>query len=69
MNGCHNRKPLKNIFDVQDGWYESRIYRHNGSFTRTPFMKTIDIPMTKTCQYQILKKDDPKCSGCKELIK
>ncbi len=67
MNGCHNRNPLKETIDVQDGWYESRIYRHNGSFTRTPFMKTITDPMTKTCQYQVLHKDDPKCKDCRWL--
>lgn len=60
MNGCHNRKPLNAKAIVQAGWR----YTNN---TREPVMIEIPDPMTKTCQYQKLKKDDPKCSGCREL--
>jgi hypothetical protein len=60
MNGCWNRQGLKNKAIVQHGW----IYE---GATRIPIMAYIDDPMTKTCQYQRLTKDDPKCVGCREL--
>ena len=60
MNGCWNRSPLKDRHIVQHGW----IYE---GATRIPIMAYIEDPMTKTCQYQKLKKDDIKCVGCREL--
>ena len=62
MNGCWNRSSLKDSLVVRDGWYGTGI-----SIPRT--IKMIEIPtfMTKTCQYQKLKKDDIKCVGCREL--
>ena len=60
MNGCHNRKPLREVAFVQTGWITLQS-------SRLPVMKWIKDPMTKKCQYQILKKDDPKCVGCNEL--
>ena len=63
-NGCHNRNPLKTTAIVQVGWNMTEIY---GGWTRMPVMKEIIDPMSKACQYQILKKNDPKCTGCKEL--
>ena len=59
-NGCWNREPLRETAIVQLGWYDQVC-------TRKPAMVVIPDPMTKTCQYQILKKDDTKCVGCKEL--
>jgi hypothetical protein len=60
MNGCWNRDSLKDKHIVQHGW----IYEGT---TRIPIMAYIEDPMTKTCQYQKLKKDDIKCVGCREL--
>lgn len=62
-NGCNNRPPLRDFAWVQIGW------THKGFKSREPVIDKIDDPMTKTCQYQKLKKDDPGCIGCKELEK
>lgn len=63
LNGCHNRNPLKLTHIVQDGWYGTGI-----KVPRTMKMKEINDPLTRECQYQKLKKDDPKCECCRELI-
>jgi hypothetical protein len=60
MNGCWNRGSLNYKHIVQHGW----VYEES---TRIPIMTYIEDTMTKTCQYQKLKKDDPKCIGCREL--
>ena len=59
-NGCYNRPLLKHHALVQMGW-------HNSNGERYPTLRTIPDPMSKECQYQKLKKDDPKCIGCKHL--
>jgi len=66
LNGCHNRPHLKRFAVVQVGWIESfnhDMQRH----ARVADLRTIPDPMSKDCQYQKLKKDDPKCFGCKHL--
>lgn len=65
-NGCHNRPPLSNTAIVQSEWFEEWSFMAD-EMTRTPLMIEITDPMTKDCQYQKLKKDDPKCAGCKHL--
>jgi hypothetical protein len=65
-NGCYNRAPLKTHVIVQSGW----IYGFNHEEqrdTRYANLEVIPDPMSKTCQYQVLTKDDPKCDGCKEI--
>lgn len=55
--GCHNRAPLLDRREVQDGWTPDGR-RH---------MRTISDPMTKECQYTFtaLGRVDPGCLGCK----
>jgi hypothetical protein len=64
MNGCHNRPHLKHFALVQVGW----IHTNHPISTRYAELKTIPNPMSKDCQYQKLRKDDPKCAGCKHLV-
>lgn len=66
MNGCYNRKELKDSVLVQDGWVVINL--EYGLITRKPFMKAIADKMSKECQYQVLTKDDPNCKGCKWLM-
>lgn len=63
LNGCHNRKELQETLIVRDGWYGTGI-----KIPRT--IKWLEIPyqMSKDCEYQKLKKDDPKCLGCKHKV-
>jgi hypothetical protein len=66
MNGCWNREPLRHDLTVQTTW----VYEFDSNYeavSRKPYLVDIDVPMTKTCQYQKLTKDDPKCVGCREL--
>ncbi len=62
MNGCHNRAPLNTKAVVQAGWRHTSDYWNN---TREPVMVVINDDMSKSCQYQKLKKDDPKCENCR----
>jgi hypothetical protein len=67
LNGCHNRPKLKHTTVVQAGWYSNILNHDHQVYTKQPRMITIGDPMSKDCQYQKLKKDDPKCLGCKHL--
>ena len=62
---CHNRPPLRETAEVQNGW-ENQPYNFL-AFTRMPLMIEIPDPMSKHCVYQQDKKDDPGCAGCKHL--
>lgn len=65
-NGCFNRAPLKDHAWVQSGWTE--IGNDFGNPSRMPVMVKIVDDMSKSCVYSRDKKDDPKCSGCKEKL-
>lgn len=60
-NGCHNRAPLSERAEVQDGW----IPAMDGE-SRLPKMIEVPDPMTKDCQYTHtdLGQADAGCSGC-----
>ncbi|MFA6271022.1 MAG: hypothetical protein WC657_07510 [Candidatus Paceibacterota bacterium] len=60
---CHNREPLRDSAWVQSGW--SEIGNDFGSPSRMPEMVKIPDPLSKHCQYQRDKKDDPKCNDCR----
>lgn len=63
-NGCHNRPPLRETVLVQSGWIDG-LPPHDGSLiTKYPRMIEIPDPLSKHCQYQRDKKDDPKCDNC-----
>lgn len=54
--GCHNRGPLRECAQVQDGWTEDGRRR----------MVTIPtIPSTAHCGHDpVSRAADPKCAGC-----
>lgn len=64
-NGCHNRAPLRETQQVQDGWVG--WVEAWGGVSRAPFMKTIPAPMSKDCVYSKSAPGnaDPRCEGCR----
>lgn len=61
---CHNRAPLRETVTVQSGWNYGLSDKYACQL-RQPVMIEIPDPMSKYCQYQRDKKDDPKCQGCR----
>jgi hypothetical protein len=53
LHGCHNRPPLQDAIQVQDGWTDDgrRIIK------QMPFV------MSRDCRHD-LKLTDPGCAGC-----
>lgn len=63
LNGCHNRPPLKDTYEAQDGYMRDPDYFYGKDVTvAIPISVTITNVMSKDCQHDSYA--DPKCKGC-----
>jgi hypothetical protein len=65
--GCHNRPPLGQAREVQDGHRRVAMATMGGGCegVNIPRLKTVPHRMTSECQYvPPAGRIDPKCDGC-----
>lgn len=59
--GCRDHAPYRDTVVVQDGWVDVPLT--DRQMSRMPKLVTIQVPMSKHCQYSI-DTVDPRCEGC-----